>query len=194
MSFTNIQVKDTEAVWFAEEASLASFMPPVEGEWIDRLLLGRAENALRNAIVKCMDEGLGRYKAKTYFSETLHPIVGRGEPFYEMLVNTAKTRARVFSRIHGCQKAGIEAYEISIVSDDRTPKVAELMDGKVFEVSDAATVANDLLGLESASEVSSVARWLSPEEIQKRSDEQLVQAGFIIPPFHDGCRSRLQAI
>jgi len=91
---------------------------------------------------------------------------------------------------------GVEYYAINEQLDVRTCPVCEMMHGRVFPVSEARRLLDDILFEEDPEIIKTKQPWPSQKQaavasMQLMSPEELIGKGWHIPPFHPWCRGIL---
>jgi len=183
----NINVTDRRAQRWLQEDSMYWI-----GSHYDRQLRDRLREKAEEAIGD--GDGLGRRRAGQLFQEEFSEEFGQSNTYWELMSNHVTTRSREFGRVEAFVKAGVEKYQIDAVLDRRTSEICEYLDGKVFDVSDAVAVRDELMGSEEPQDVKDTAPWLEPETLTNLSPSALAERGVVIPPFHAHCRSRTNAV
>ena len=90
---------------------------------------------------------------------------------------------------------GMPEYKVTAVLDGRTSDFCrKVINGRVFDVSDAAGFVEQVLAITDPNELKEVQAWpdQDPDSIkayQEMSNEELVALGLHIPPYHPFCRS-----
>jgi SPP1 gp7 family putative phage head morphogenesis protein len=115
-------------------------------------------------------------------------ITDKGINYFEGLAEHTVNRTREIGHINGYEKAGVTKYEIKAILDDRTSEICIEMNGKVYEVAQAATLRDSILGLDDPRNIKDVAPWRTPGEISGKSVADL-PAGMEFPPYHFRCRT-----
>jgi len=89
---------------------------------------------------------------------------------------------------------GATRYQLSAVLDSRTSIFCQFIDGKQFDVQDAKDQVNESLSVQDPEDLKTVQPW--PDQSKKGRDEwegmseqELVDNGWSIPPFHPYCRT-----
>lgn len=137
-----------------------------------------------------LDGGLSRYDAGQLFARELGPSLGQSQSYWAGFANHVTTRSAEFGRVDAYEAVGAERYQIVSVVDKRRSEVCRIMHGKTFPVSAMAGVRDELMAASQPEDVKGVSPWLSAEEIAGMSEDELIAAGFVMPPFHWSCRSR----
>lgn len=91
---------------------------------------------------------------------------------------------------------GIVRYQLQATLDDRTSAFCEMIDGRVFEVVDAADKVREALNAGSPDDLKSIQPWPAQDaasiaEYEGMSSDELMDLGLHIPPFHPYCRTLL---
>lgn len=138
-----------------------------------------------------LSQGLSRVNAGRLFRNELAGTLGQSDAYWRLTADAITTRSRSFGSIEAMQKAGIDRYMIDAVVDHRTSEICEYLDGRVFEVAEAAAIRDRMIDAETPEEAKQVMPWMRPEDVVDRSESELVALGVMVPPFHGNCRSRL---
>lgn len=164
-----------------------------------------AETA-RNTIVKA---GLGREEAgkiaQKVVRETLDIVKvpggfsGTSTQYFEGLVANAVTTQRVAAQLTSFERFGYTKQTIVNPRDQRTCPICDLMDGKVFDVSDGRRTLDRLVKAKDPTSIKkiqpfmtvAIARELTGGQrgpIGAKQTKAIVARGNSIPPFHFKCR------
>ena len=110
-----------------------------------------------------------------------------GYKYWDVVSSSALVRSRAFGAISGMEEAGIVEYEILAVGDERMCDICAEMDGRTFSVEVARRKINSLLDIEDPDEFKEALSWQKDPAVGM-SNEELMEAGQAIPPFHARCR------
>lgn len=144
----------------------------------------RAERG--RAIQKILTEKLGKIDLGSW--------KGSPKTYFEGLAANAVTNARVQGQIDTFSRLGVKTYEVVNPMDERTSEICQVMNGTVFEVSDAVDLLEQLRAADSPEEYKSLHPWLNASELTKlkaKGTEAMVEAGVLFPPYHFFCRSTI---
>jgi hypothetical protein len=126
-------------------------------------------------------------------------IFSTGENLLQLTSALHTSRLSAFGFTVEADVRGLTQYRISAQLDKRTCPVCATLDGRVFDVSDAASLLRDALGADNPDDLKNIQPWppqdrRSVEEIASLSDDELVERGWNVPPFHPWCRCILTPV
>ena len=114
-------------------------------------------------------------------------------PHWRVVANAGASRGFHYGAIKAGTMTGQTGYEIVAILDKKTSKICRHMNKKQFwladgevQVSKAAEATGD--------DIKTVSPWLKDDVITKMTNDELRQAGFIVPPFHGNCRSTIKFV
>ena len=172
-----------------------SFMQDYSLFWVESHYDRTVQDRIRRIGGEAIDEGLSRFRAGRRFADsTLGQQFSKSQSYWELLSNAVTTRTRELAHVDQFVESGIEEVMIDAVIDARTSCICQTLDQTRLPVSALAGYKEELLNLESPTEIKNASPWLSCDEIQRlktNGPEALVERGIISPPFHGHCRSRL---
>ncbi len=129
---------------------------------------------------------------------------GSDQDYFRMVAANAVTTARTRGQIRSFQDAGITIYELVNPMDFRTSKICRRLHGKQFRVEDALSQIDGQAGATTPEQYKAAAPWLTFGQLEKVSPKDgnqgladskaLVDAGFILPPFHGLCRTTVDVV
>jgi hypothetical protein len=124
------------------------------------------------------------------------------ELYFRQLASVASQRARVYSKIHAYQEAGVISYRLTNPMDRDTGQICQQMNGQAFSVQTGVDHIERIMSAETIDDVKAVQPWISGAEIQAAMKEAgnpktgsddatkvLQEKGAILPPFHPLCRT-----
>lgn len=133
-------------------------------------------------------------KAETT-TDTLAPLKAAAR---NLSINIAATTSRVASYgfLLQSREVGELVYMLSAVLDSKTSAFCRAIDGKLIPVSVGFDRVVEVLGAQSPDEAKAKAPWptITPEivaELEKAGYQELLNMGFVLPPFHPYCRTIL---
>lgn len=135
---------------------------------------------------KAIDEGLGRKELAEELRYALGGEVGDYK-YWDVVSSAALVRARSFGSIAGMEEAGITEYEILAMGDERMCEICEEMNGKTFSVEETRKVINKVIDIEDPEKFKEAMPWQTVSS-KGKSNQELLDAGMSIPPFHGRCR------
>lgn len=120
----------------------------------------------------------------------------QGNAFFNIASSLHTSRLSAFGYTAEAKFLGITHYQINEQLDGRTCPVCAVMHGKVFAVQDARNLLDMVIRTQEPTELKSLQPWPSQSAtsvalLQTLSPEDLVAAGWHVPPFHPRCRGLL---
>lgn len=112
-------------------------------------------------------------------------------------------RARVYSAISAFGDAGIRRYMFTAQLDERTSEICQEMNGKIFTVASATRIIEQAANADTPAIFRDLHPWpKNAESIRaiagtgtvSEQSARLEDAGIVMPPLHDRCRSTVEAI
>lgn len=122
---------------------------------------------------------------------------GRPQSYWRTVASAVTSRARNFGAVSGFEAGEISRYVIQAVVDETTSQICLEMDGKIFDVSHAVELRNDLLATETPEDAKAISPWLSEGdflELASQGDDALLELGFALPPYHGRCRTKVAGL
>lgn len=173
--------------------------------WIGKVFPEHVRDSFRDAIVRGLDEGLGRKAIGRRLRDLMvgtEAVPGKVE-LYNRVAAASVNRASNWGGMFSLEEAGIEEYEFRAVMDQRTSRICRELNGRVFSVPRVMNVVRQALdGPPSA--IESIAPWPTFDAERNgffiqtgdrrsylggRSEEWLADHGVALPPLHGNCRS-----
>lgn len=137
-----------------------------------------------------IEQGLPREQAGQMFDKAFADQFGNyAQRYWEGFANHVVTRTRELGAVEGYVRAEIEEIEIVAVMDRRTTPICREMHGRIFKVSEAVELRNQLLDADNPEDAKKIAPWLKPEQVQNKRTSKL-PTGVSLPPYHFNCRTR----
>lgn len=110
-------------------------------------------------------------------------------PYWKNVANQASSRAYHYGMMRAGLQKGFRTYTLRAVVDDRTSDVCLGLNGKTFSI-DAGVRHAERIALLDPDKMKDEAPWTRLEDIEGKTDGQLVKSGILLPPFHfGGCRT-----
>lgn len=117
--------------------------------------------------------------------------VDAGDYRGRITANGAASKAYHYGVVKGAWDAGFRVYEFVAIQDDRTSEVCDEMDGKQFSIASAVTEA-ERRTQGSEDDVATFAPWFTTDDIEDKTEQELIAMGCLIPPLHANCRSSIE--
>ena len=137
-----------------------------------------------------LDNGLGRDALAENLRQELGYVAPEGYSYWDVVSSSALVRARSFGCISGMAEAGITEYEILAVGDERMCDICGNMHGRVFSVAESYEAVDKVLQINDPEKFKEAMPWHT-ESPRWKSNDELLQAGMNIPPYHARCRCTL---
>jgi hypothetical protein len=146
-----------------------------------------------DARVKKADPVSGRY-VTPFVSFDKH-----GEDKLQLIASLNSSRLATWGFTAECDMRGISRYKLTNVMDGRTSKFCAFINGKEFDVEDARKKVVECLNVQDPNDLKTVQPWPKQtleamEAFEEMSEEELRDAGLMIPPFHPRCRTLCKLI
>lgn len=111
------------------------------------------------------------------------------------IIDTTINKVRAFSNINYIQQAEVEEFEIVEINDRLTCSWCSSMNGRVFSVTDAKSIMNDVTSSDPADvpNITPFATNVKIDEFRTKSNQELVSDGICLPAYHPHCRGRVVA-
>jgi hypothetical protein len=119
-----------------------------------------------------------------------------GKAYFNMVSSLHTSRVSALGFTAEAEALGVDQYQISEQLDRRTCPVCEVMDGRIFDVRDARFSLDVLTRTTDPDELTAMNPWprqdkASLEELANMSDDEIIQNGWHVPPYHPHCRGLL---
>jgi SPP1 gp7 family putative phage head morphogenesis protein len=123
-------------------------------------------SALARAVVaRGVEDGLSRRAIADDLSEALGEFYAlRSSYYWEVASSAFAVRARSYTQIATYREAGIEAYQILAIMDERTSNICRYLDGKIFTTGEAW---DDFVEVESSDDRDAVKQ-VNPWVVEKK--------------------------
>lgn len=156
--------------------------------YFNRMVVPQLQAIVHEALLTGQLDSTTYQAIRTAMSDRLKSV-----PYWRVVANAAASRGYHYGAIRAGQSIGRRGYEIVAVLDAKTSAICRTMNGKQFWVADASLqVSRAAEALDE--DIKHVAPWLTPEDIDGLSNDELRSMGFIIPPFHGNCRSTIKFV
>ena len=173
--------------------------------WIGKVFPEHVRDSFRDAIVRGLDEGLGRKAIGKRLRDLMagtRDAPGKLE-LYNRVAAASVNRAHNWGGMFSLEEAGIDEYVFRAVMDERTSRICRDLNGRVFSVPRVMRVVRQALeGPPSA--IEGIAPWPSFDSERNdfyiqtgerraylggQSEGWLADHGVALPPLHGNCRS-----
>jgi hypothetical protein len=119
-----------------------------------------------------------------------------GKTFFNIASSLHTSRLSAWGYTAEARYLGIRRYQVDEQLDNRTCEVCQIMNGKTFDVADARDFLDVVTRTEDPDELRTLQPWPSQskqaiEDLRAMSDDELVAAGWHVPPYHPRCRGLL---
>ncbi len=119
-----------------------------------------------------------------------------GDKMLQLIASLHSSRLSTWGFVAEAEILGVTEYKVTAVLDGRTSDFCRMINGKVFQVQDARTTVNQVLGLDNPDDIRTVQKWpnqskASIKEFESYTPEQFVAQNLHIPPYHPMCRTLL---
>ena len=113
-------------------------------------------------------------------------------PYWRVVANSASSRAYHYGYLKAAQFQGFRGFRFVAVIDKVTSKQCRFLDGKEWWLADAVNIIERVALSKEPDAAKTMTPWLPPDEILSMNNQQLIDAGVVIPPIHGNCRSTIQ--
>lgn len=165
--------------------------------WVGQFYSEQIQNGIKEVLNQYFDGDKSITDVALDFEKRFSKFSDKGIEYFEGLAEHTSNRIRAFGQISGMEKAGINAYQIVAILDDRTSEVCKYMDGKIFPLSRATEYRDKILSLKSPADIKSFSSWISPSELNRlkenKTEDNELPLGLTVPPFHWRCRTIIKA-
>ena len=123
----------------------------------------------------------------------------QGDEQLRMIASLNSSRLATWGFTAEAEVLGMARYRLTAVLDGRTSKFCRLMDGKVFEVSDARRKVIEALNVQNPEDLKVVQPWPKQTKAHmamyaEMTTTDFVERGLHIPPYHPHCRTLLRHV
>ncbi len=116
-------------------------------------------------------------------------------PYWRVVGNAAASRAYHFGLLRAAEQSGRgRAFRFVAVLDARTSAICQSLDGTEWPVRTGVEFMERIAKVQHPEDIKDIAPWMSNDDIQGMSPDQLAEAGVIVPPLHGNCRSSIAVI
>lgn len=135
-----------------------------------------------------------------YYGYTFNPLAAElpavTDPFLTAISSLVVSRANTFGFIEQALINNVTRYRVNEILDAKICPVCRVMDGKTFDLQQAASRALEIMATDDPEALKSIAPWPSQkkadvERLAQMSEAELVAEGYVMPPFHPRCRGYL---
>ena len=131
-------------------------------------------------------------KKSATFERDFNQLVKRSlletQRYWTSVADTVAGRAYTYGMLKGAKMRGHTRFELVAVIDERTTDFCRSIDGKTFKIDDGLESIEGLANLRGNNILH--GPWSLVSE-GKTSSKQMKATGFMTPPFHSHCRTRL---
>jgi hypothetical protein len=141
--------------------------------------------------------------ASTYESTIPARFAGNVDNYSRIVSANVAQRSRVYSSISAMRDAEFVRYQFTAVMDERTSEVCQEMNGRIFTVTSAVKVLEEVSLSENPEDFKQAHPWPKNAESIRviagsgsaiEQSRNLEEAGIVMPPLHGMCRSSVEAI
>lgn len=163
-------VRENGCYWIGEFYG-AQVQPEIQSTFAEALALGLDADALAARL----KENVGKVMGNSHYE------------YWDIAASSMLVRARAFGNVFGMEEAQITEYEIFAMLDEGTCRICREMDGRRFEVAEAAKTCRRVLEMTDPEKVKAALPWMSAPPVGI-SSKKLTEGGKMLPPFHGRCR------
>ena len=120
--------------------------------------------------------------------------IGRSAGYWRMVANAHTSRVYTYGALRGGYLAGRRGYRLYNPMDNRTTQVCRSLHGREFWIADAINLMEHAADGGHDGMVAAMP-WLPPgTPVATMTNQELIAAGVMVPPFHGHCRTIIQTI
>lgn len=158
--------------------------------WVKNFYDRQLREKITELGTKALEEGMSRAQAGAIFEEAFaDQLETYSWRYWQGFANHVVTRSREFGAVEQYVRANREYLQVKAVLDHRTTEICRHMHDKVFKVSDAVDLRDQMMAAETPEQVIDIAPWMKPSELVAKPSQAL-PTHLSLPPYHFNCRSR----
>ena len=115
-------------------------------------------------------------------------------PYWRMVANVAASRSYHYGLTKAGAASGHTSYRLIVIHDDVTSTICKSLSNKVFWLADANNLMERVAAAEDVEEVKTLMPWARAKDIEGFTNDNLVDAGIMMPPFHGHCRTTIELL
>lgn len=159
------------------------------------MLANRLKLFLKNTLVQliAIDKSRQVEKAERILKPFSSSLNDAGVSFINVAASLHASRVSSYGFMAEADAIGLQTYQINEQLDVRICKVCKVMHGKVFKVTDARRLLETALRVDDPADLKALHPWPKQDKasvaaLEAMSTDELVKAGYFLPPFHPLCR------
>jgi SPP1 gp7 family putative phage head morphogenesis protein len=137
--------------------------------------------------------GYGRMEVAELLKKAFPEVLDSGYRYFDVVSSAGMVRSSSCGAVRQFEEAGIHEYEWFAMGDDRMCPTCGALNGKIFQVQNAASKVNSMMMATSPDAVKEIMPWKSFSAIDGLDSEELEAIGVSMPPVHGRCRCVLNA-
>lgn len=149
--------------------------------------------SLQDAVDKYIFTGNADNEAFKIIRQGLHDRL-KSVPYWRTVANAAASRSYHYGMLKAGSQSGMRGYVLDATIDVKTSKTCKELDGKEFWIADATQLIERVAQTEDIEEVKELMPWMKYDDIKNLSNDDLVDRGVMVPPFHGNCRTTLRLL
>jgi 2'-5' RNA ligase len=123
----------------------------------------------------------------------------QGDDQLRMIASLNSSRLATWGFTAEAEVRGFARYRITAVLDGRTSEFCRFIDGKIFDVTDGREKVIEALNVQNPDDLRTVQPWpkqtkAAMADFREMSNDDLVERGLQIPPYHPYCRTLLRPV
>lgn len=124
---------------------------------------------------------------------------GQGDAVFKIASSLHTSRVSAYGFTAEARALGLKEYQINEQLDARTCPVCRIMHGKKFKVADARAMLDIVTRVTDPEDLKMLQPWpkqtkAAVADLKEMTTEEMVNAGWHIPPFHPRCRGLLARV
>lgn len=130
-----------------------------------------------------------------YPSENAQALFAAGlssKSYWVVLGSVVASRGWHYGYLKSAHLAGRRGYEWDSVVDGRTSVICEAMDGRKFWIADAVNLLEGTAYSDDPEAARKYMAWRKADEVRDLTADALREMGFLVPPAHPHCRSKIR--
>lgn len=190
-----------------QERKLESMITRQNLFWIGNKYSTDIESGFKKTLTEAVSSGFTKEMLANTLKEQFQHLGEKSSYYWQGLAEHTALRVREFGRLEGYRKAGAKGYRLIVVLDERTSIICQALaaEDRVYPLSDAIEVMNDLFAIDTKSHSLDTVREMTKEIAPWVSDKQIKLNGHgravgvegshtPFPPFHWKCRTTTEIV
>jgi hypothetical protein len=134
-----------------------------------------------------VDEPFNEEAARGIFAGALS-----AKSYWVVLGSVVASRAWHYGYLKAAQLGGMRGYQWDSVVDAKTSVICEVMHGRKFWIADAVNLLEGTALSGDPEAARKHMAWRKADEVKDKTADALREMGFLVPPAHPHCRSKIR--